>query len=98
VRAEFGTANLKPHCFLRNYKPEKTMKKVLLGLALSMLAATCALAQDNRDQAFGKHDMGPSPDWNMDRNNTGSGTQGMATRKPAERGMVKHSKKADRKE
>lgn len=74
------------------------MKKVMLALALSTLAATCALAEDNRDQAFGKHDMGPSPDWNLDRNNTGSATQGMATRKPAERGMVKHSKKADSKE
>lgn len=72
------------------------MKRLFLAVALTTLIAGGALAEDNRDQAFGKHDMGASPDGNMDRNTTTNGTQGMATPKSAERGTVKHSKKTDR--
>ena len=72
------------------------MKKLILAVALSTFVAGGALAEDNRDQAFGKHDMGPSPDSNMDRNATPtSTTQGMAPSR-SERGTVKHSKKVDR--
>jgi hypothetical protein len=72
------------------------MKRLLLAIALSTLVSAGAFAEDNRDQAFGKHDMGPSPDSNRDRNNTTSGTQGMVTRRSAEPGTVKHSRKTDR--
>ena len=73
------------------------MRELILAVALSTLVAGGALAEDNRDQAFGKHDMGPSPDGNMDRNTTPTGsTQGMAASKPTERGTLKHSKKVDR--
>lgn len=73
------------------------MRRIVLAVALSTLIAGGALAEDNRDQAFGKHDMGPSPDSNMDRNTTPTGgTRGMATSRSTERGTVKHSKKVDR--
>ena len=73
------------------------MRRIVLAIALSTLVAGGALAEDNRDQAFGKHDMGPSPDGNMDRNTTPTGsTQGMATSRSTERSTVKHSKKVDR--
>lgn len=73
------------------------MRRIVLAVALTTLVAGGALAEDNRDQAFGKHDMGPSPDSNIDRNTTPTGsTQGMATSRSTGRGTVKHSKKADR--
>ena len=73
------------------------MRKLILAVALSTLVAGGAFAEDNRDQAFGKHDMGQSPDGNMDRNTTPTGTtQGMATSRSTERGTPKHSKKVDR--
>jgi hypothetical protein len=74
------------------------MKKIILAVALSTFVAGGALAEDNRDQAFGKHDMGPSPDSNMDRNTTPTGsTRGMATTlRATERSTIRHSKKADR--
>jgi hypothetical protein len=56
------------------------MKKLLLAAAFSMVFTAGALAEDNRDQAFGKHDMGPSND-SMNKPNSATGTQGMATSK-----------------
>jgi hypothetical protein len=50
------------------------MKKLILAAVLSTVFAAGALAEDNRDQAFGKHDMGPSPDSSMNRPNSATGT------------------------
>lgn len=50
------------------------MKKLILAAVLSTVFAAGALAEDNRDQAFGKHDMGPSPNSNMNRPNSATGT------------------------
>jgi hypothetical protein len=72
------------------------MKKLLLATALSTLFAAGALAEDNRDQAYGKHDMGASPDSSTNKPNSATGTQGMATRKSAANGAAKHSKKVDK--
>jgi hypothetical protein len=36
------------------------MKKLFLAAAFTAVFAAGALAEDNRDQAFGKHDMGPA--------------------------------------
>jgi hypothetical protein len=72
------------------------MKRLFLAAVLSTLVSAGALAEDNRDQAFGKHDMGPSPDSNIDRNNTATGTQGMAIHRSASSKTARHSKKADR--
>jgi opacity protein-like surface antigen len=78
-------------------KPERdTMKKFLLAAALSALFAAGALAEDSRDQAYGKHDMGASPDSNMNRPNSATGTQGMATSKSGTRGVPKRSKQVDK--
>ena len=52
------------------------MKKIVLAAAFSTLFALGALAEDNRDQAFGKHDMGPSTD-NMNKPNSATDTQDM---------------------
>ena len=41
------------------------MKKLLLAAALATVFVASALAEDSRDQAYGKHDMGPSPDSSM---------------------------------
>jgi hypothetical protein len=71
------------------------MKKLLLAAALSTVFAAGALAEDNRDQAFGKHDMGPSTD-SMNKPNSATGTQGMATSKSGTSGATKHSKKLDK--
>jgi hypothetical protein len=43
------------------------MKKLILAAILSTVFAAGALAEDNRDQAYGKHDMGASPDSSMNR-------------------------------
>jgi hypothetical protein len=50
------------------------MKKLILAAVLSTAFAAGALAEDNRDQAFGKHDMGPSPDSSMNRPDSATGT------------------------
>jgi hypothetical protein len=70
------------------------MKKLLLAAALSCLFAATASAQtsDNtRDQAYGKHDMGPSTP-SMDKPNSATATQGMATGSRT----TKRSKRLDR--
>jgi hypothetical protein len=54
-----------------NQTKRNTMKKLILAAALScVFAAGGALAEDNRDQAYGKHDMGASPDSSMNRPNS----------------------------
>jgi hypothetical protein len=73
-----------------------TMKMLFLVAAISTLFAAGALAEDNRDQAYGKHDMGPSPDSSMTKPNSATGTQGMATSKSGRGGTTKHSKKLDK--
>ena len=65
------------------------MKKLLLAVALSTVFAAGALAEDNRDQAFGKHDMGPSTD-SMNKPNSATVTQGMATSKSGKSGATQH--------
>jgi hypothetical protein len=72
------------------------MKKLFLAAALSTLFAAGAFAEDSRDQAYGKHDMGASPDSSMTRPNSASGTQGMATSRSVTNGTTKHSKKLDK--
>jgi hypothetical protein len=73
------------------------MKKLVLAAALTALFVTGAVAADDRDQAFGKHDMGASPDSNMNRPNSATGTSGMATTKSGTVGKTtKRSKKIDR--
>jgi hypothetical protein len=63
------------HCFGGSIKPERnTMKKLILVAALVSVFAASALAEDDSDQAFGKHDMGPSPDSSMNRPNSATGT------------------------
>jgi hypothetical protein len=73
------------------------MKKLFLAAAFTAVFAAGALAEDNRDQAFGKHDMGPGHGNNtMNRPNSASGTTtGMATSKSATSKAIKHSKKMD---
>ena len=71
------------------------MKKIFLAAAFSTLFALSALAEDNRDQAFGKHDMGPSTD-NMNKPNSATATQGIATGKSGTSGTTKHSKKPEK--
>jgi hypothetical protein len=73
------------------------MKKLFLVAAFTAVFAAGALAEDNRDQAFGKHDMGPGHGNNtMNRPNSASGTTtGMATSKSATSKAIKHSKKMD---
>ena len=72
------------------------MKKLILAAALScVFFASGALAEDDRDQAYGKHDMGPSPDSSMSKTNSAStGTQGMTTSKT--RVAPKHSKQVEK--
>jgi hypothetical protein len=71
------------------------MKKLLLAAALSMVFVTSALAEDTRDQAYGKHDMGASPDSSMSKPNSASiGTQGMTTSKT--RVVPKHPKQVNK--
>jgi hypothetical protein len=50
------------------------MKKLIWAAVLSTVFATGAFAEDDRDQAFGKHDMGPSPDSGVNRPNSATGT------------------------
>lgn len=71
------------------------MKKIFLVVAFSTLSGLGALAEDNRDQAFGKHDMGPSTD-SMNKPNSAPGTQGMAPSKSGTSGTAKHSKKLEK--
>jgi hypothetical protein len=71
------------------------MKKFLFAAAISAVFAGGALAEDNRDQAFGKHDMGPSAD-SMNKPNSATGTQGMAPGKSVTGGTAKHSKKLEK--
>jgi hypothetical protein len=71
------------------------MKRLLLAAAISAVFAGGALAEDNRDQAFGKHDMGPSPD-SMNKPNSATGTQGTAPSKSVTTGTAKHSKKPEK--
>ena len=71
------------------------MKKILLAAALATVFAFGAFAEDNRDQAFGKHDMGPSTE-SMNKPNSASGTQGMAAGKSGISGTAKHSKKLEK--
>jgi opacity protein-like surface antigen len=71
------------------------MKKLLLAAAFATVFAASALAEDSRDQAYGKHDMGPSPDSSMSKTNSAStGTQGMTTSKT--RVAPKHSKQVEK--
>jgi hypothetical protein len=72
------------------------MKKLVLAAVLSSLFAAGALAEDNRDQAYGKHDMGASPDSSMNRPNSATGTQGMASGRSSTSGSTRHSKKLDK--
>jgi hypothetical protein len=72
------------------------MKRLFLAAALSTLFAAGAFAEDSRDQAYGKHDMGASPDSSMNRPNSATGTQGMATNKSGTSGTTKHLKKLDK--
>jgi hypothetical protein len=72
------------------------MKKLLLVSAIFSVLAGSALAEDNRDQAFGKHDMGPSPDSSMNKSNSATGTQGMASSKSGTTEATKRSKKLDK--
>jgi hypothetical protein len=59
------------HCFRINQTKRNTMKKLILAAALScVFVASGALAEDDRDQAYGKHDMGASPDSSMNRPST----------------------------
>jgi hypothetical protein len=58
------------HCFRINQTKRNTMKKLTLAAILSTVFAAGALAEDNRDQAYGKHDMGASPDSSMNRPNS----------------------------
>jgi hypothetical protein len=74
---------------------EMTMKKLLLAAALSTLFAAGAFAEDSRDQAYGKHDMGASPDSSVNRPNSATGTQGMAGSKSSNNGTARRSKKLD---
>ena len=46
------------------------MKKFILAAVLSTVFAAGAFAEDSRDQAYGKHDMGASPDSSMNRPNS----------------------------
>jgi hypothetical protein len=71
------------------------MKTLLLAAALSMLVATAVFAEDDRDQAYGKHDMGASPDTSTNRPNSATATQGMGPGKSASK-STKHSKKLDK--
>ena len=72
------------------------MKVFLLAAAFSTAVAAAALAEDNRDQAFGKHDMGPTTD-SMHKSLSSSGTtQGVATGRPAAGVKTRHTKKSDR--
>ena len=71
------------------------MKKLLLAAALSTVFVVSAFAEDTRDQAYGKHDMGPSPDSSMSKTNSAStGTQGMTTSKT--RVAQKHPKQVEK--
>jgi len=73
------------------------MKKFLLLAVLSTFAASTAFAEDSRDQAYGKHDMGSSPAGNMDRNTEPTGgMQSMTTTRSTARGVARHSKKMKR--
>lgn len=72
-----------------------TMKKIFLAAAFSTVCAFGALAEDNRDQAFGKHDMGPSTN-SMNKPNSATGAQGMATGKSGTSGTTKHLKKPEK--
>jgi hypothetical protein len=71
------------------------MKTILLVATFSTVFALGALAEDNRDQAFGKHDMGPSTN-SMNKPNSATGTQGMATGKARTSGTAKHSKNLEK--
>ena len=69
------------------------MKTFIFAAILSTILAAGAIAEDNRDQAFGKHDMGPSTD-SMHKSTTAAGTSGMASGKSSV--TAKHTKKSDR--
>jgi hypothetical protein len=59
------------HCFRINQTKRNTMKKLILAATLScVFVASGAVAEDDRDQAYGKHDMGASPDSSMSRPST----------------------------
>ena len=72
------------------------MKKILFAAAISAVFAGDALAEDNRDQAFGKHDMGPSPDSNINKANAATGTRGMANGQSGTTEAIKRSKKLNK--
>ena len=72
------------------------MKKLLLAAVLSTIFAAAAIAEDNRDQAMGKHDMGPSPDSSMYKPDSATRTQGMASGKSGTSGTTKRPKSLDR--
>jgi hypothetical protein len=58
-------------CFRINQAKRDTMKKLILAAALScVFVASGAVAEDDRDQAFGKHDMGSTPDNSTNRPNS----------------------------
>jgi outer membrane murein-binding lipoprotein Lpp len=71
------------------------MKTFLFAVVFSTILAAGAIAEDNRDQAFGKHDMGPSTD-SMHKSTTAAGTQGMAHGKSNANGTAKRAKSLDR--
>jgi opacity protein-like surface antigen len=71
------------------------MKKLFMAATLSIAFVTAAAAEDTRDQAFGKHDMGPSTP-SMNKPNSATGTQGMAGGSSGMHKTTKHSKNLDK--
>jgi hypothetical protein len=74
------------------------MKKLLMAAALSTVFAAAATAQNSgntRDQAYGKHDMGPNTP-GMNKPNSATATQGMAGGRSGMSRTTKRSKRLDR--
>ena len=71
------------------------MQKLLIAATLSLAFITAATAENTRDQAFGKHDMGPSTP-SMNKPNSATGTQGMARGSSTMHKTTKHTKDMDK--
>ena len=73
------------------------MKQLLLAVSISTLFAasfaTAAFAEDDRDQAAGKHDMGPSPNSGANDFHSATDSKGAAPFKKSNSGAIKEQPK-----